>query len=169
MCSGILRLKKKYSSPLLKNNIKTDKYNLSRFLEAQSKSYESAMIELSRGKKTGHWMWYIFPQIDGLGSTDTTKLYSIKSIEEAQAYLAHPVLGERLIKSCEILLTLKGVSISDVMGFPDDLKLKSSMSLFEYVSNPNSIFRRVLNEYFEGNLDEVSIEIIKTMSLNHPS
>ena len=109
-------------------------------------------------------MWYIFPQIDGLGSTDTTKLYSIKSIEEAQAYLDHPVLGERLIKSCEILLTLEGISISDVMGFPDDLKLKSSMTLFEYVSKPNSIFRRVLNEYFEGNLDEVSIEIIKTMS-----
>ena len=74
MCSGILRLKKKYLSPLLKNNIKTDKYNLRRFLGAQSKSYESAMIELSRGKKTGHWMWYIFPQIIGLGSSDITKL-----------------------------------------------------------------------------------------------
>ena len=131
---------------------------------AQSESYDSAMLELTRGKKTGHWMWYIFPQIDGLGSTDTTKLYSIKSIDETQAYLAHPVLGKRLIESCETLLTLKRVSISEVMGFPDDLKLKSSMTLFEYVSNPNSIFRRVLNEYFEGNLDEVSIEIIKTMS-----
>ena len=169
MCSGILRLKKKCLSRLLKNNIKTDKYNLSRFLEAQSKSYESAIIELSRGKKTGHWMWYIFPQIIGLGSSDITKLYSIKSIEEARAFLDHPVLGQRLFKSCEILLKLEDVSISDVMGFPDDLKLKSSMTLFEYVSNPNSIFRRVLNEYFEGNLDEVSIEIIKTMSLNHPS
>ena len=102
------------------SNIKTDKYNLRRFIEAQSKSYESAMIELSLGKKTSHWMWYIFPQIDGLGSSDIAKLYSIKSIEEAQAYLAHPVLGERLIKSCEILLTLEEVSISDVMGFPDD-------------------------------------------------
>ncbi len=151
------------------SNIKTDKYNLRRFIEAQSKSYESAMIELSLGKKTSHWMWYIFPQIDGLGSSDIAKLYSIKSIEEAQAYLAHPVLGQRLIKSCEILLTLEGVSISDVMGFPDDLKLKSSMTLFAYISPLNSIFRRVLNEYFEGNLDEVSIEIIKTMSLNHPS
>ena len=141
-----------------------DKYSLNRFIEAQVDSYESAMGELSRGRKSGHWIWYIFPQIDGLGSTETTKLYSIKSIEEAQAYLTHPVLGERLIKSCEILLTLEDVSISDVMGFPDDLKLKSSMTLFEYVSKPNSIFRRVLNEYFEGNLDEVSIEIIKTMS-----
>jgi uncharacterized protein (DUF1810 family) len=119
------------------------------------------MIELSLGKKTSHWMWYIFPQIDGLGSSDIAKLYSIKSIEEAQAYLAHPVLGQRLIKSCEILLTIEGVSISDVMGFPDDLKLKSSMTLFAYISPLNSIFRRVLNEFFEGNLDEASIEIMK--------
>ena len=133
---------------------------------AQSESYDSAMLELTRGKKTGHWMWYIFPQIDGLGSSDIAKLYSIKSIQETKAYLAHPVLGERLINSCEILLTLVGVSISDVMGFPDDLKLKSSMTLFAYISPPNSIFRRVLNEYFEGNLDEASIEIIKTMSPN---
>ena len=143
-----------------------DKYNLNRFIEAQVDSYESAMGELSRGRKSGHWIWYIFPQIDGIGSTDTTKLYSIKSVEEAQAYLAHPVLGERLIKSCEILLTIEGVSISDVMGFPDDLKLKSSMTLFAYISPLNSIFRRVLNEYFEGNLDEVSIKIINKMSPN---
>ena len=141
-----------------------DKYNLNRFIEAQVDSYESAMSELSRGRKSGHWIWYIFPQIVGLGSSDITKLYSIKSIEEAQAYLEHPVLGQRLIESCEILLRLEDFSISEIMGFPDDLKLKSSMTLFEYVSNPNSIFRRVLNEYFEGNLDEVSIEIIKTMS-----
>jgi uncharacterized protein (DUF1810 family) len=141
-----------------------EKYNLSRFIEAQVDSYESAIGELSLGRKSGHWIWYIFPQIVGLGSSDISKLYSIKSIEEARAYLAHPVLGQRLFKSCEILLRLEDVSISDVMGFPDDLKLKSSMTLFEYVSKPNSIFRRVLNEYFEGNLDEVSIEIIKTMS-----
>ena len=125
------------------------------------------MIELSLGKKTGHWMWYIFPQIDGLGSTDTTKLYSIKSIEEAQTYLDHPVLGERLIKSCEILLTLEGVSISDVMGFPDDLKLKSSMTLFAYVSLPDSIFTKVLNKYFEGALDLTSIEIINRLKQNN--
>ena len=144
--------------------IRTDIYNLERFVTAQNDSYESAIIELSRGKKTGLWMWYIFPQIIGLGSSDITKLYSIKSIEEARAFLDHPVLGQRLFKSCEILLKLEDVSISDVMGFPDDLKLKSSMTLFEYVSKPNSIFRRVLNEYFEGSLDEASIEIIKTMS-----
>ena len=167
MCSGILRLKKKCLSRLLKNNIKTDKYNLSRFLEAQSKSYESAIIELSRGKKTGHWMWFIFPQIIGLGSSDITKLYSIKSIEEARAFLDHPVLGQRLFKSCEILLKLEDVSISDVMGFPDDLKLKSSMTLFAYVSLPDSIFTKVLNKYFEGALDLTSIEIINRLKQNN--
>ena len=140
-----------------------DKYNLNRFIEAQVDSYKSAMGELSRGRKSGHWIWYIFPQIDGIGSTDTTKLYSIKSVEEAQAYLAHPVLGERLIKSCEILLTLEGVSISDVMGFPDDLKLKSSMTLFEYISPTSSIFTEVLSKYYEDDLDNNSLEILKRM------
>ena len=140
-----------------------DKYNLTRFIEAQVDSYEPAMLELSLGKKSGHWMWYIFPQIDGLGSTDMTKLYSIKSIEEAKAYLKHPVLGERLIESCKILLTLEDHLISEVMGFPDDLKLKSSMTLFEYASSQNSIFSKVLNIYYEDERDKVSLEILKKM------
>ena len=140
-----------------------DKYNLTRFIEAQVDSYEPAMLELSQGKKSGHWMWYIFPQIDGLGSTDMTKLYSIKSIEEAKAYLKHPVLGERLIESCKILLTLEDHLISEVMGFPDDLKLKSSMTLFEYASSQNSIFSKVLNIYYEDERDKVSLEILKKM------
>ena len=147
--------------------IRTDIYNLERFVTAQNDSYESAIIELSRGKKTGHWMWYIFPQIIGLGSSDITKLYSIKSIEEARAFLDHPVLGQRLFKSCEILLKLKDVSISDVMGFPDDLKLKSSMTLFACVSLPDSIFTKVLNKYFEGALDLTSIEIINRLKQNN--
>ena len=144
-----------------------DKYNLNRFIEAQVDSYESAMGELSRGKKLGHWIWYIFPQIVGLGSSDITKLYSIKSIEEAQAYLEHPVLGERLFKSCDILLRLEDASISDVMGFPDDLKLKSSMTLFTEVSPPNSIFSEVLSKYYEDDLDQTSLEIIKRMKENN--
>ena len=125
------------------------------------------MIELSRGKKTGHWMWYIFPQIDGLGSSDITKLYSIKSIEEAQAYLEHPVLGQRLIESCEILLRLEDFSISEIMGFPDDLKLKSSMTLFAQVSPQSSIFSEVLSKYYEDDLDQTSLEIIKRMEKNN--
>ena len=141
-----------------------DEFNLERFLEAQIFTYEAAMNELSQGKKTGHWIWYIFPQIEGLGSTDMTKLFSIKSTQEASAYLKHPILGERLIESCEILLSLDATSISEVMGFPDDLKLRSSMTLFEYVSLPNSIFRKVLLRYFDNELDETSIKLIKATS-----
>ena len=141
-----------------------DEFNLDRFIEAQSSSYEVAMFELSLGEKTGHWMWYIFPQIDGLGSTDMTKLYSIKSLKEASAYLEHPILGQRLIESCKILLNLDAPSISDVMGFPDDLKLRSSMTLFESASKPDSIFKKVLIRYFDNELDETSIKLIKAIS-----
>jgi uncharacterized protein (DUF1810 family) len=141
-----------------------DEFNLDRFIEAQASSYEAAMFELSLGKKTGHWMWYIFPQIDGLGSTDVTKLYSIKSLKEASAYLEHPILGQRLIESCEILLNLDAPSISNVMGFPDDLKLRSSMTLFEYISKPDSIFKKVLTQYFDDNFDDASLEILKKIS-----
>ena len=144
-----------------------DKYSLNRFIEAQVDSYESAIGELSRGRKSGHWIWYIFPQIVGLGSSDITKLYSIKSIEEAKAYLEHPVLGQRLFKSCDILLKLEDVSISDVMGFPDDLKLKSSMTLFAQVSTSSSIFSEILSKYYEDDLDQTSLEIIKIMEENN--
>ena len=92
------------------------------------------------------------------------KLFSIKSTQEASAYLKHPLLGKRLVESCEILLSLDATSISEVMGFPDDLKLRSSMTLFEYVSLPNSIFRKVLIRYFDNELDETSIKLIKATS-----
>lgn len=141
-----------------------DQYNLNRFVEAQLVTYEIAMLELAQGRKESHWIWYIFPQIVGLGNSDTTKLYAIKSLEEGRAYLEHPLLGPRLIEACEILLSLKDASMDEVMGFPDDLKLLSSMTLFEYVSSQNSIFSKILNIYYEDECDEVSLEIIKTMS-----
>ena len=137
-----------------------DKFNLYRFLEAQETSYDRAMLELAKGKKDSHWIWYIFPQIAGLGNSETTKLYSIKSLEEGRAYLKHPILGQRLVEACEILLNLKDVSINEVMGFPDDLKLLSSMTLFELVGNHNSIFSEIINLYFEGERDNKTIEII---------
>ena len=140
-----------------------DKYNLSRFLEAQMVTYEGAMLELARGRKKSHWIWYIFPQIEGLGSSDTAKLYAIKSLEEGRAYLRHPELGPRLIEACEILLSLKDASMDEVMGFPDDLKLLSSMTLFEAVSEPNSIFTKIIEIYFDDERDETSLEIIKSL------
>ena len=138
-----------------------DKYNLSRFLEAQMVTYEGAMLELARGRKESHWIWYVFPQIEGLGRSDTAKLYSIKSLEEGRAYLEHLVLGPRLVEACKILLSLKDASMDEVMGFPDNLKLLSSMTLFEAFSKSNSIFTRIIEVYFDGKRDETSLEIIK--------
>ena len=140
-----------------------EQYNLSRFIEAQETTYKGAMLELARGRKDSHWIWYVFPQIEGLGKSDTAKLYSIKSLEEGRAYLEHPVLGQRLFEACEILLSLKDASMNKVMGFPDDLKLLSSMTLFEFISDENSIFTKIVKVYFENNRDENSLRIIHTM------
>ena len=139
-----------------------DQYNLNRFIEAQMTTYEGAMLELTRGRKESHWIWYIFPQIEGLGRSDTAKLYSIKSLEEGRVYLEHPVLGPRLVEACEILLSLKEASMDEVMGFPDDLKLLSSMTLFEVVSDSNSIFTKMIEFYYEGRRDKASLDIIKS-------
>jgi uncharacterized protein (DUF1810 family) len=127
-------------------------------------TYEGVMLELARGRKESHWIWYIFPQIDGLGRSDIAKLYSIKSLEEGRAYLEHPVLGPRLIKACEILLSLEDASMDEVMGFPDDLKLLSSMTLFEALSDSNSIFTKIIEFYFEDERDEISLKLIKELS-----
>jgi len=125
-------------------------------------TYEGAMLELARGRKESHWVWYIFPQIDGLGRSDTAKLYSIKSLGEGRAYLEHPVLGQRLIEACEIILSLKDVSMDVVMGFPDDLKLLSSMTLFEALSDSSSIFTKIIEIYFDGERDKTSLEILQS-------
>ena len=143
-----------------------DQYNLNRFIEAQMTTYEGAMLELARGRKDSHWIWYVFPQIEGLGRSDTAKLYSIKSLEEGRAYLEHPLLGPRLNKACEILLSLKDSSMDEVMGFPDNLKLLSSMTLFEALSDSSSIFTKIIEIYFDDERDEASLEIIKTMHLS---
>ena len=141
-----------------------DQYNLNRFIDAQMAIYEGAMLELARGRKDSHWVWYIFPQIAGLGSSDTIRLYAIKSLEEGRAYLKHPVLGQRLIKACEILLSLKDASMDEVMGFPDNLKLQSSMTLFEVLSDSNSIFTNMIEFYFDDERDEISLKLIKELS-----
>jgi uncharacterized protein (DUF1810 family) len=142
-----------------------DQYNLNRFIEAQMTTYEGAMLELTRGRKDSHWIWYVFPQIKGLGRSDTAKLYSIKSLEEGRAYLEHPLLGPRLVEACEIILSLKDVSMDEVMGFPDDLKLLSSMTLFEALTDSSSIFTKIIEIYFDDERDNKSLEIVKTMSL----
>ena len=140
-----------------------DQYNLNRFVEAQLTTYECAILELTQGRKESHWIWYIFPQIEGLGKSDKAKLYSIKSLEEGRAYLRHPLLGQRLVEACEVLLHLKDASMDEVMGFPDDLKLLSSMTLFEAVSNSNIIFTKMIETYYDNDRDKGSLEIIKSM------
>ena len=151
------------SVEIVQTQMLVDKHNLNRFLEAQVTTYEVAMLELARGRKESHWIWYIFPQITGLGKSESTKLYAIKSLEEGRAYLKHPVLGPRLVEACEILLSLKDASMDEVMGFPDDLKLLSSMTLFESISESNSIFTKIIEIYFDDQRDKASLRIIESI------
>jgi uncharacterized protein (DUF1810 family) len=137
-----------------------DQFDLNRFVEAQAAVYDQALAELKRGQKESHWMWFIFPQIDGLGRSSTARFYAIKSAEEAKAYLNHTVLGKRLLECSSALLSHRGKSASDIFGFPDDLKLKSSMTLFARVAESDSVFSCVLDKYFGGNLDQRTIEIL---------
>jgi len=137
-----------------------DSDNLSRFTSAQEGIFENVLAELRSGQKRTHWMWFIFPQIDGLGHSSTTRYYSIKSKNEARNYLDHPVLGARLVKCAELLLAIDGKSVTDIFGFPDDIKLKSCMTLFATVAGPDSVFAHVLEKYFDGQQDEKTISLL---------
>jgi uncharacterized protein (DUF1810 family) len=138
-----------------------DRNDLRRFVSAQHDIYEAALSEIRLGQKRTHWMWFIFPQIDGLASSATAKRYAIKSLEEARQYLAHPVLGARLRECAEALLAVEGRSVSAIFGSPDDMKLKSSMTLFESAAGSGSLFAEVLDHYFRGKRDEHTLELLK--------
>lgn len=139
----------------------TDPYDLDRFVEAQAVNYEDALAELRAGRKQTHWMWYVFPQIAGLGNSAMSVRYAIRSEDEARAYLAHPILGPRLIECAEALLALENHSAREVMGSPDDLKLRSSATLFAQVSPPGSVFERVLTQYYSSEPDPKTLEFNK--------
>jgi uncharacterized protein (DUF1810 family) len=141
-----------------------DVYDLDRFISAQEGIYESVLAELQNGEKRSHWMWFIFPQIDGLGFSATTKYYSIKNKEEARHYLNHPVLGPRLLQCTELLLAIEGKSVREIFDFPDDKKLNSSMTLFATVSDPDSVFAHVLEKYFDGKRDERTTSLLDNSS-----
>ena len=136
-----------------------DPFGLQRFVDAQAGVYERALTELRQGQKRSHWMWFIFPQIDGLGRSATAVLYAIKSIEEARAFLQHPLLGPRLLESTEAVLAVEGRSVGQIFGAPDDMKLQSSMTLFAQVA-PDSVFVRVLAKYFAGKQDAATLRIL---------
>ncbi|WP_210490293.1 DUF1810 domain-containing protein [Rufibacter aurantiacus] len=133
---------------------------LQRFLSAQEEDYEVALSEIRKGRKHSHWMWYIFPQIRGLGFSETSNFYGIKDLKEAEAYLKHPVLGSRLVQICEALLKLEENNAHRIFGSPDDLKLKSSMTLFAALPDTNPVFREVLQKFFHGKQDEKTLQLL---------
>lgn len=131
--------------------------DLERFLEAQNHTYLQARTEIENGRKTGHWMWFIFPNWKGLGKSVFARKYAIESVTEARAYLEHPILGARLRRCSEILLTLEDKSAFEIFGTPDDLKLRSCMTLFAAISPSGSVFHRVLARFHGGSLDELTL------------
>jgi uncharacterized protein (DUF1810 family) len=136
------------------------KNNLDRFIEAQEGSYNRALSEIKNGRKQSHWMWYIFPQIQGLGFSETAMFYAITDIDEAEEYLKHPVLGSRLVEISKELLALPGNDPNKILGSPDDVKLKSSMTLFASLDNTNPVFQQVLDKFNNGAKDQKTLRII---------
>ena len=134
--------------------------SLDRFIKAQDNMYETALKEIKNGEKESHWMWYIFPQLRGLGESEMSYFYGINGIEEAKAFLAHPTLSARLIEISTALLEHKDKPIEDIMGYIDDMKLKSSMTLFALASEEDSIFHQVLDLFFDGEMDQQTIKLL---------
>ena len=137
-------------------------YDLERFVDAQRPVYEEARAELRRGRKQSHWMWFIFPQIEGLGRSETARMYAISSREEAEAYLEHPVLGPRLRECTRLVNLVEGRSAEEVFGRPDDLKFRSSMTLFAHAASDNEVFMEALRKYFGGAFDPLTLERLRS-------
>jgi uncharacterized protein (DUF1810 family) len=136
--------------------------DLMRFLDAQNKLYLTAFSEIKKGKKETHWMWFIFPQIKGLGKSDTANYYAIADLKEATEFLNHPILGKYLIEISTSLLTLKRKSADGIFGDLDARKLRSSMTLFSLVENTNPIFKEILDAFFSGEEDPLTLSIINS-------
>lgn len=137
-----------------------DPHDLTRFVQAQEGAYDQALSEIRSGRKRSHWMWYIFPQYEGLGFSATSRRYAIKSLAEAEAYLRHPVLGPRLLECADAAVRVDGRSAFEVFGSPDDMKLRSCATLFACVSPPGSVFERLLDRYFRGERDGKTLRLL---------
>lgn len=135
-----------------------DPHGLARFVSAQASAYETALRELRSGTKRSHWMWFIFPQMEGLGSSSTARFYAIRGLDEARAYLEHPVLGPRLVDCTQVVLAHAGRPLADIFGYPDDLKFASSMTLFERVAGPGSVFAQALDRMCGGERDARTLQ-----------
>jgi uncharacterized protein (DUF1810 family) len=134
--------------------------NLKRFIDAQQSDYQTALTEIKNGKKRSHWMWYIFPQLEGLGFSETAIFYGIKDVSEAEEFLKHPTLGSRLVEISNALLGLQSNNANSILGSPDDMKLKSSMTLFASLPNTNPVFELVLKKFFDGAKDSKTLQLI---------
>ncbi len=137
-----------------------DAFDLTRFVSAQQNTYDTALSEVAEGRKSSHWMWYIFPQLRGLGFSSTAQYYGITGEAEAAAYLAHDILGPRLITICEAALSVDGRSATEIFGKPDDMKLQSCATLFAHVSNDDSVFHKLLEKYFDGKTDPRTLSLL---------
>ena len=144
-------------------------HDLARFLDAQRDTYDRAVAEIASGQKRSHWMWYVFPQIAGLGVSATSRKYSIASLAEAEAYLRHEILGPRLVACAEAALAVEGLSAQRIFGSPDELKLRSSATLFARVSPEGSVFHRLLDKYFEGAPDEATARVLAELDASAAS
>lgn len=136
--------------------------NLNRFLTAQQTCYEDALEEIRSGQKRSHWMWFVFPQIEGLGHSETARYYAIRDMDEAKAYMENDTLGSNLIEISEALLQTESDDAAFVMGWPDNLKLRSSMTLFALAKPECQVFQKVLDKFFQGEMDPKTIEILKS-------
>lgn len=140
----------------------TDPFDLERFIRAQDPVFRDVLAELARGRKQSHWMWFVFPQIAGLGFSTMSQRYAIGSRAEAAAYLAHPVLGPRLIQCTRLVLAVDGRTINAILGAPDDAKFRSSMTVFDAVSD-EAVFDKALAKYFAGERDDATLEILASL------
>jgi uncharacterized protein (DUF1810 family) len=138
-------------------------HDLDRFVAAQNPVYGQVLAELRAGRKRSHWMWFVFPQLDGLGRSPTARHFAIRSREEGLQYLAHPLLGARLLECTETLIAVPDRSISEILGFPDDLKFRSSMTLFAELAGPGSVFEQALGRFYDGDPDERTLELLAAM------
>ncbi|HEV2609023.1 MAG TPA: DUF1810 domain-containing protein [Noviherbaspirillum sp.] len=134
-----------------------DEFNLQRFIDAQQPVYDRVSAELRAGRKQSHWMWFIFPQIEGLGHSSTARLYAISSLAEASAYLRHPLLGKRLRECAALVAAVEGRTVAEIFGYPDDMKFHSSMTLFAHAAPEEAVFQECLDKYFAGNQDSLTL------------
>jgi uncharacterized protein (DUF1810 family) len=142
------------------SHLPSDSHDLQRFVDAQSGVYDRALAELRAGRKESHWMWFVFPQIAGLGRSATSERFAIRTLAEAAAYLQHPVLGPRLMECAEAMLSVPRRSAHEILGSPDDLKLQSSATLFSRIAPDGSVFHRLLDRFFDGVPDERTLELL---------